>query len=944
MPLATTRYQEGLPQALPQTNIDAPRPTVLDTLSAAFRQNNIVSSLYERVTSDSPDAAPEDGYNALNDIDGYEQFWRRFIEAESSTETANIKARIDSELRDKQTIDDAGGWGLTASIAAGAVDPATLVSFALPVVRGASLPGVVSRMVGAQASVDTASELAFQAFQETRSVEQSLINVGAGAILTGVLGGVSARMPKREFDGARKALDTELNAADSTAGAASVRGATTLEQESISGAGKAIAKTIGKISPLSRLMTSKSKAARQIAQDLAEVPYMLTKNEQGIATVSSVETLVKRYDAVVARWSLQLDDAFKSYTARLKPTGQLPVKFREFKDAVSAAMRRGDDSALTEAAQVAKRARSELIEPLKRELQKVGLLAEEVATVGAQSYLPRLYNVLKIKNNRTAWDQTLMDWFTRNGVTGAEAQALVSDVTRNILGTTRGFVDLQPNIVVKAGPLKERTLIVPDEVLEPFLINDAEKVLTQYIRSVAPQLEVTRRFGDVEMKQAVQNLKDEYDQLLAKAGSDKVKKDLETALKSDFEDVMGIRDRLLGKAGIPADPDSMLVRGARLFRNYNYIRMLGSQALSSLADAGRIVTQYGLARTARAIGTFGTNLGAWKGAREDAKRMAIGLDWTLNTRGSTLGDIGDYAETAIEEVAQRGANLFTRVTGMATWNSSLKFLASALQQDEILRVATRGTASARKKAQLASIGIDGALLGRISKEYEKHGVDEGLRRARTDLWADKEAALAYETAILRAADTAVLTKGAGDTPLFMSSELGKTLFQFKSFGMAAVNRLLIPAAQGIQRGDLAMMNGLAVMLGLGVMRYATKQWTSEQPIDTSPPSLIREAIDGAGLSSYLMDGYDVFAGMTGLPRASRYTDRSWLETAAGPTAGTITELGRTIEDLRRDGVTQKDIHKLRKLMPGQNIFYLRRLINWMEDETGEALGVPQEAP
>lgn len=1143
MPLISERPQQGLPTPAtqPRDAAPGPRPDAGDTLGAAFRQFNVVGSIYDRVATGEKTFKPDESYDPLEDVSGYESYARRFLESESPEETQQIRNRIDRERRDQQTISDAGGFGLAASFAAGALDPATLISLAIPVSNVGTIPARVGKLVATSIAIDSVSEVAMQNLQETRTAEQSLINVGAGAVLSGLLGGVIAsRVPRADFDRSVTALNGELNSFGSTVGAASARQAATLEEEGIAGVGEALAKTIGRISPLSRLLTSDSKAARQIAQDLGEVPFALTKNEMGIASATAVETLVKRYDATVAKFAVAFDESFQSYRARARTAGGAPIKALQFREEIAKAMRRGDESAIPEVAALAKQARSTIIDPLTKQLQSVGLLkdpvAEDVArltakavgkyfkaeakqlfadfkartlvdarsvigtelraavakerqatkqtlaparaarrqaedayrlrraeiqeqfeqpagwqatreemrakrtanrkartelekarnaeraaralemkrldaakgklrrkasrelksaapsrksffkrvrkgdesdpalkrlgelqrkrdsgqlakvvkvpesrvtgfkqTIGTESYLPRLYNVPKIKANRAAWDQALFNWFRREGVDEAEIPSLINDITRTVTGSMRGYTSLTPGVVVKSGRFKERTLNVPDQVLEPFLINDAERVLTQYIRSVAPQLEITRRFGDLELKQAVQNLKDEYDQLLARATTDKERKAIADRADSDLKDIEGIRDRLLGKAGIPADPDSLLVRSARLMRTYNYVRLLGSQVLSSLADAGRVVTMYGLPRTGKALAVLATNVKAFNLSRADAKRMGIGLDWTLNTRGATLGDVGEFADTPTEVFAQKAGSFFSRATGMATWNSTVKFLAASLQQDQILRTIAKGEISERNLAKFAQLGLDKRMLERIGQQAAKHGDDtEGLARARSELWDDKEAALIYESAILKAADTAVLTKGAGDTPLFMSSELGKTIFQFKSFGMAAVNRLLIPAAQGIQRGDLSMMAGLSIMLSLGVLRYVARNVADGRDFDTDPKRLITEAIDGAGLSSYLIDGYDVFAGMTGLPRASRYTDRSWIETAAGPSAGTITDFGRTVEDLRKDGLSKKDIHKIRKLFPGQNIVYLRRLINLMEGETAEALGVPEK--
>lgn len=946
MPLVPQdRSRLGTIASLPvATQIEQEAPGALDTAAAALRQNNIASSLYNRLTEPSVDTAPVPSYDALDDIEGYEDHAERFIRAQSPAETAQIKSRISSELSDRETIQAAGGWGLAASMASAVIDPATLISMAIP--AGGATKGVqIAKMLGSQLAVDSASELALHSLQETRTGTESAINIGASALLTGVLGSVLVKAPAREVKAAHKAVETEWQG--STVGAASRGSNTTLAQESIGKGGQWLAKTIGKIAPLSRVMTSTSKTARQVAQQLAETPYALTKNEEGIASEAAVETLTKQYDALMAKSVMSVDDAYKTYRNRVKAEGQKPLSIREFNEEVGMAMSRNDESVIAEAAQMAKWNRTNIIDPLTKQLQKNKLLPEALETVGARSYRPRMYDVPKIKANLTEWKNTLVEHFTREGADLGEAKQAAADVTNMITGSIRGQVSLDPMVVVKAGPLKERTLTVPDELLHPFLVNDAEQLMQRYIRSVAPQLELSKKFGEVDMRAQIQAIEDEFTVMEEAATSNKAKEAIRNEKDSVLKDIVGMRDRLTGQIGQPADPESLLVRGQRLIRDYSYVRLLGSQVFSSAADVGRIITRHGMKKTTAALGKFVTNIAKWKPAREDAKRMAIGLDWTLNTRGQSLGDIGEFASTRPEQISQAFTNNFSRVTGMATWNSTMKFLTTAIEQDVVLELAEkslRGTEiSGKKLSKLAQGGIDQDMLQRIGKEFQTHGERDGMRRARSELWTDKEAATIFEASMLKAADTVILQKGIGDTPLLMSGELAKTIFQFKGFGMAAVNRLLIPAAQGLAKGDLAMLNGLMVMLALGAARYVAKQWTSDQPIDTKPSTIMREAVDGSGLTAYLVEPYDLAAGLSGgiLPRFSRYTDRAPIESALGPTVGTLSDLYATGQAVTTNGLSESDVHKLRKLAPYQNLFYLRRAINAMEEASADALGAAE---
>jgi hypothetical protein len=509
------------------------------------------------------------------------------------------------------------------------------------------------------------------------------------------------------------------------------------------------------------------------------------------------------------------------------------------------------------------------------------------------------------------------------------------------MGTVRGIADIGSG-VKNPNMFKARALDVPDEVLEPFLVSDFERVLSGYNRALVPNIEMRKTFGSITLEKEIQAIGDEFHALQTYAKTDREKEALRKAHADAVSDLTVLRDRLLGQVGPRGAEGLQLVRAARLARAYNYVRLLGGQTLSSFADYGRIVSQYGLARTARYTAKFLTSIKANKITRADAQRMGTALEWTLDTRAGTLADIGDeLAGSKVEEFAQRATQAFSRVSLMATWNSSLKSITSALEQDAILRLVQGRRISSLNRGKLAVHGIGDEHIERIAAQVRQFAdTSDGMLRARTELWTDREAAELVEQAVLRSADTLVLSRGVGDLPVFMDSEVAKTLLQFKSFGMASVNRLLIPMAQGLAHGDLATANGLAVMLSLGAFTYATKEWAAGREPDLSAARLIPEALNWSGVLAYLPDVYDPLVGAPlNLPRLSRYQDRSASESFLGPTVGTFDEVLATASRFTDGTVTQKDLHKLRQLAPLQNLFYLRRAINALEGEAGEALGL-----
>ncbi len=952
MPLLLEQIQQGGVSRLPQIAPEQPaeRPPALDVLAAASRQANIAGSLYDAVANGTP-TTPEvaDGYDALDDIAGYEDFAERFITADNPSQTRAIKARIDQEQRDRKTLGEAGGWGLAATLGAGLTDPTTLLSMAVPL-GGETRLAKIGTLIGQQIAFDSASELAFHGLQETRTAEESAINVGAGAVLAGTLGALITRVPKGKIEALRQKLATDLQTpVESTGGAAAVR-ATTREQETISTGGEALAETLGRVSPGDRLLTSESLAARRLVQELSETPEMMAKNLEGIATPTSVETLLKR--RMGSWWEAYRDRglAFGEYRKRVKAEGGKPLSRGEFSQEVAYAMRRGDQSPIPEVADAARQTRKLVFEPDKAKAIKLGLLPEDVKAKGADSYLMRQYDVGRIRANQGAWIETLADGFQAQGVTRAEAIDIAHKVTRNILGSERGTLDLDVmgDVVPESGRLKERTLNLPDEVLEPWLVNDIDHLTEAYLRTLGPEVEITERFGDRQMKDAISQVTDEYGvlkQRAVEAKDDATLARLQKLEERDMQDIAALRDRLYGRFGSPKDPGSFFVRAGRLIRSVNYVRLLGGQVISAFTDAARLVMQYGAPKLASSALRLATNIEALKIGRTAARKMGIGLDLVLNTRGIALGDVAAHSAFAEQRVMRKIADVFSVASLQSPWNAVMKSWASVMSQDDVLRAASKiadGKAlSKRDVARFASMGLDEDMLRRVAQQTAEHGTESnGLRFANSDQWKDQSAAQAYEAAILREVDMAILTPGAGDLPLVYSTEWGKALLQFKSFAISSTRRLVIPTAQGLAQGDIKTMQGVAALYGVGALVYVLKQTAAEQPIATDPTRFAMEVVDKSGMLAWGGDVIFPSLWQMGSDDFSRWSDRQPVETLLGPVGGTVADLytSRWPSRVTSGELSQADIHKLRRLMPGQNLFYLRRAINELEAQAGEAVG------
>ena len=107
-----------------------------------------------------------------------------------------------------------------------------------------------------------------------------------------------------------------------------------------------------------------------------------------------------------------------------------------------------------------------------------------------------------------------------------------------------------------------------------------------------------------------------------------------------------------------------------------------------------------------------------------------------------------------------------------------------------------------------------------------------------------------EAGAVKEADTLVVTPSAGDKPIWFTSEIGRTLFQFKSFMMAATNRIMLPLSQ---EGGIRPWKEITTAVGLGMGVYAFKQAAAGREISDDPTVLAFEAVENTGLAGYAVE-------------------------------------------------------------------------------------------
>jgi hypothetical protein len=777
--------------------------------------------------------------------------------------------------------------------------------------------------------------------------------------------GAKASMSQRLKETAPKGVEAPVTGemhvnpeAESTAGAAAVSNPT-MRGESIARGAGTLSNTVGRVSPGARLMNSPSIESRKLIQEMANLPETLTKNYEGKATSSPIERELWKYDGVHNQGMTARGNQYRIYRERIAGENGKPMVRGEFNQEISKAMRRGDKHQIPEVAEAARQTRAIEFDPLKARAQKAGLLSEDVQAKGADSYLMRQYDSQKIKENLTDWLQRLKEGFMKQGVDPAEAADIAHQATRNVMGSERGTMDykVMDDIVPKSGRLKERTLDLPDSLLEPYLNNDIDHVAHSYLRSMAPEVEMTERFGSRDMKDQLSDIHDDYSRMIERAPDDKAKAKLSDQMANDLRDLTAVRDRLYGIYGQPKDPGSFAVRAGRMLRTVNALRLLGAATLAHFPDAANAMMRYGLGNTFATIGKVLTSPEAFTLGKNEAKRMGAALDMSMNATASMLGDYATHSQYAEQRVGQYLARKFTILTGETPLITAVQSLTSTMAQDTLVRTAQKvaGGQAVDKNllARMASAGIDQDALRGIAEQHEQFGAKvNGLHFGMSDKWADQALASKFESAVLRDAHSVTLRPGVGDTPLFMSTEWGKALRQFTTFGYAAQRSVVNPLMQGLAHGDPRAAQAIFALAGMGTLSYVAKQTAAGQPIeDPMSARFALEVLDKSNLMGWTSDVIFPALWMGGFKSLSRWSDRDPTETIGGPVVGTLfstyakqlpgkfaASLGFPTDDDQK-GINRSDLHFIRRLMPGQNLWYARNAINSLEDSIGDAFGL-----
>jgi hypothetical protein len=421
------------------------------------------------------------------------------------------------------------------------------------------------------------------------------------------------------------------------------------------------------------------------------------------------------------------------------------------------------------------------------------------------------------------------------------------------------------------GNAAHREIDLPYDVAAPWLDRSATRAAKSYLHSVWPDTVLAERFGgDPNMLVKFKEIEEAY---AARAAglSEAASKKLMAQRDTDMTIVAGLRDRTRGVFGY--DPSQRNVaRVSQAALKINNIVSSHMMAVSSLPDMAGAVFRHGFESG------FGTSWGAyfrtlvdneaWQALKKQGKELeafGIGIETKTAARQHALQDINELYRPAskVERALSWASDKAFIVNLLAPLTDVQKRISANVAMNAILRATkavAEGKATQKQLVMLGESNIKPHVAEKIWQHYSENGGAQvkGVYLPNLADWPEGEAKLAFQAAVARDVDIAVVTPG-GEKPFWMSRQGWNLIGQYHSFNVAATQRILIA---NLQRADAASLAGTVAAISLGMLSYRINTLVSGQPASDRPQDWFKEGISRGGVLGVLDDANTIASKMS----------------------------------------------------------------------------------
>lgn len=468
---------------------------------------------------------------------------------------------------------------------------------------------------------------------------------------------------------------------------------------------------------------------------------------------------------------------------------------------------------------------------------------------------------------------------------------------------------------------------------------------------------------------------DEYtvrnQQLLKEATTEQQRVDLGELYERDVTDFQSLIGQITNRFHLPGTPTGISIGSGRFLRGlreFNTATIGGGFGLSSITDIGKPMLVHGWRRSWGRVAKDFMNPKVWehvKLTQMENDIFRVGAQFLESVQPFARHDATELAvasKYAMLNKFERGLSNTARTvlafSGLFNWNKTIKHMSAHVAQGRIadigFRVSAGETISPGDLSFLNRLNIDRGTLEGFMEQIGKHGETiDGSPMSNVHAWDNAALQEQFIAAVSKDVDTVIVTPTAADLPNLMQREGPvKSMFQFKSFGVASISRTMYPA---LQSPEPHMLNGMAMMFSAGGVVYALKELQKKEDArfrHTDPVSLIYEAADRSGMFGPLGDIHNTVQRLSGNKislqkafgssgMATRGLRPNTLATILGPSAGKVQQMSVATNALldkviSGDELTGYEWGQLKRLIPGRNLIEVNALLNMTEEALSES--------
>lgn len=487
--------------------------------------------------------------------------------------------------------------------------------------------------------------------------------------------------------------------------------------------------------------------------------------------------------------------------------------------------------------------------------------------------------------------------------------------------------------------------------IEDALENNAEHLFTNYTRQVTGAGFLEEALRDLRVPEADGSMPSH-----APSWATVRNRVIENSKGDPSEDLKRLDILYKYLRGVPLNETGKGAELMRLARDYNFTRVMGQVGVAQISEIGNILGHGGIRATLQqlpALRRIFANAKTGKfsdGLLEEIEAIwGFGTDFSRSSPGIHLDDYGAAETLGSNKPWARQANFLLQnakqatsvSSGMAHINMALQRMSARVLIQRMVNEASGG--SKLSKSRMRALGLSDEMHDRVREQLRKHvattdgALGRKVKSVNFEAWDDMQARAAFTNSVDRWANKVIQVNDIGNMPVFMTKELGKTLFQFRSFMVAAHTKQL---ASGIHHRDWMTFSSWMMGMTFGGLAYVgqtyvnsvgqpnQQQWLEDR---LSTASIGKAAFQRAGFSTFVPAAVDTVGGMfmDEPVFAFRNTELASGLLSGSPTVDLAVNLQRgvagSVKAATRDDYqfSQQDMRALKITMAFQNAFVIR---------------------